>query len=54
MLWLLVLCWEVLWFWIVFVISAWDLGDALDVGSLEVLFVGLVENWIDSVGGYRM
>ena len=27
--WGLVLCWEVLWFWIVFGISAWDLGGAL-------------------------
>ena len=26
MFWGLALCWEVLWFWIAFEISAWDLG----------------------------
>ena len=32
--WGLVLSWEVFWFWIVFGISAWDLGGALCLGLL--------------------
>ena len=46
-LWGLVLCWEVLWFWIVLGISAWDMGGDLVLdcisgfrcGTWEVLCV---------------
>ena len=30
-----VLCWDVLWFWIVFEIPVWDLGFALRIAGLK-------------------